>query len=62
MLFAEAPELRIEPCRRPCLQAARRKLTTVSGVGVASLAGTVLGMLVTDLSHFLDLSEDTPGP
>ena len=26
--------------------------------GVASLAGTVLGMLVTDLNHFLGLSQD----
>ena len=43
-------------------QAARRKLTAVSGVRVASPPGTVLGMLVTDLNHFLDLPEDTPGP
>jgi hypothetical protein len=27
-----------------------------------SLAGTVLGMLVSDLNHFLDLPADTPGP
>lgn len=27
-----------------------------------SLAGTVLGMLVTDLNHFVDLPDGTPGP
>src|SRR5262249_27607572 len=34
----------------------------VSGAGVTSLAGTVLGMLVCDLSHFLGVPPDTPGP
>lgn len=30
--------------------------------GVTRLAGTLLGMLVSDLNHFLDLPPDTPGP
>jgi hypothetical protein len=42
-------------------QATRRQLSDQRRQ-VAVLAGTVLGMLVTDLNHFLDLSEDTPGP
>jgi hypothetical protein len=46
----------------PHPQAARRQLTTTNGAGGASLVGTVLGMMVTDLNHFLDLPQDTPGP
>jgi hypothetical protein len=33
---------------------------TASGAAVVGLAGTVLGMLVTDLNHFLDLPDSTP--